>query len=150
MSRMHKKLKISLLLLAVTFTIQSFSFPILTHAFYFEVIRFETDKQLYHTNETLGITASWTLIYDNLTEISFIQVKIFDSNEELVWNSTKYIAIGTSEHSWSVNISRLGLVMSNKNCDITLRLLQVLHWYLREYPLIVVGGSGIGEHTDRR
>ena len=122
MIRMHKKLKISLLLLAMVFAIQFFSFPISTHAFYFHVIRFENDKQVYHTNDTIGITASWTLIYDNLTEISYMQVQMFDSNENLLWNSTKYATLGISEHNWLVNISRLGLVMSNKSCNITLKL----------------------------
>ena len=122
MIRMHKKIKISLLLLAMAFTIQFFSFPTSTLAFSFHVISFETDEQVYHANETIGITASWTLIYDNRSEISFMQVQMFDSNAELLWNSTKYTTIGISEHNWSINISQLGLVMNNKSCNITLRL----------------------------
>ena len=51
-----------------------------------------------------------------------MQVKMCDSNEELVWNSTKFFTIGTSEHSWSVNISSLGLAMSNRKCNLTLKL----------------------------
>ena len=80
---------------------------------YFYVWYFNTDKDTYYNDEEICINASWDLDYDGGVS-SYIQIKIFDENWELLWNSSQYDQKGTNlEGEWYVKISDLPLPFNN-------------------------------------
>ncbi|MFX0011190.1 MAG: hypothetical protein ACFE9R_12810, partial [Candidatus Hermodarchaeota archaeon] len=72
-----------------------------------------TDKDTYYTQEKIKINASWELYYDPDYQISFMQIRIFDTFDNNIWNSSEYYAIGSSTQNWTVDIQLLDLPYSN-------------------------------------
>ncbi len=73
----------------------------------------EVDRNNYYPDETIKINASWTLDYNPINEEAYIQVRISDDFDTVVWNSSKYDEIGNFSKNWSVNINFLNLTLKN-------------------------------------
>ncbi|MCK4379587.1 MAG: hypothetical protein KAW51_00505 [Candidatus Lokiarchaeota archaeon] len=73
----------------------------------------ETNKKEYCVDEQIHINASWTLDYNPFNEISYVQVQVFNSSDDKVWNSSEYTEIGSFEKNWSLELQELALDFSN-------------------------------------
>lgn len=86
------------------------------------VFSLETDKKSYYTNEEIRINASWTLDYDPFSEYAYIQLNIYDSLNNHIWNSSWYDEIGFFTEQWTINTTQLGTIFSNYSNEIYIRL----------------------------
>ncbi len=75
----------------------------------FNLIYLNTDKEQYYIDDKIIINASWELNYNIITEISYIQVQIYDNYNNLIWNSSIYDNIGNFYMNWTINIQNLNL-----------------------------------------
>lgn len=73
----------------------------------------ETDKDSYYPDENIIINASWYLDYNNISESAYVQLQIFNSLNEIIWNSSKYDESRIYTESWIINITHLDFVLSN-------------------------------------
>ena len=88
---------------------------------------FNTDKATYYNDEEICINASWDLDYDGGVS-SYIQIKIFDENWELLWNSSKYDQKGTNlEGEWYVKITDLPLPFNNTSNSLIITFFYYLN-----------------------
>ncbi|MHA2398909.1 MAG: hypothetical protein ACXADU_08470 [Promethearchaeota archaeon] len=74
---------------------------------------FEVDKDKYFVNENIEVNASWELDYNPINEECYIQIRVYDSSDVLIWNSTKFNEIGLFTESWSINITQLNTLFLN-------------------------------------
>lgn len=80
----------------------------------------ESDKRVYYPDEIIKLNSSWDLSYENNSE-GYIQIKIFNAYNEIIWNSSKYSEKGFSFYEeWNINISTLNLIYVNKSCSLTI------------------------------
>ncbi len=105
-----KKIKYGVFFILIFATI--LIFPMDEKGFYWLVNYFETDKTTYFSDEQIIIRGSWNMSYNPINEFSYLQVQIFDSTTNLLWNSSEYHDIGYIEEMWSVNINILNLDLS--------------------------------------
>ena len=103
--------------------------------FYVNLIYFETDKTFYYCDEQLIINASWELDYNPTTEISFIQIQIYNESNYLLWNSSKYYERGRSEKIWILNFQDFDISFNNKSIKLFVK------FFL--YFIEIVSGSEI-------
>jgi len=82
---------------------------------------FNTDKPAYNPTENIQINASWDLTYNNITEISYVQIKLLHENGTLLWNSSEYPEIGSFQKNWTVNISTLQVTLENNSVNFTVQ-----------------------------
>lgn len=88
-------------------------FANLTKAYYCRINNFQTDKEKYYVNEEIKINASWELNYNINTEVAFIQVQIFNSSNEIIWNSIEFNDNGNFEEYWILDFNHLNLSLTN-------------------------------------
>ncbi|MEE9378282.1 MAG: hypothetical protein V3V33_09635 [Candidatus Lokiarchaeia archaeon] len=98
----------SILILTDFFSVVSF-----VNAFYCNLNFLDTDKMVYLIDENVKINASWELNYNINNEISYVQVQLFDSFDNNIWNSSEYTEIGFSEKNWSLDLQQLNINFSN-------------------------------------
>ncbi|MFX1575364.1 MAG: hypothetical protein ACFFB0_21725 [Promethearchaeota archaeon] len=91
--------------------------------FYCNLYYFNSNSQKYYTNESIHINASWELDYNQFNEIAYIQIQIFDSYNNIVWNSSKYDQIGFSEKNWNISIINLNVSFSNSSNTLFIKFL---------------------------
>jgi len=92
-----------------------------TYVWYFNV-----DKTTYYNDELIYVNASWDLDYND-GEMSYVQLKIFDENWDLLWNSSIYDQKGFHlEGEWYVKITDLPLPFNNTSNW----LIVVFYYYL--------------------
>ena len=89
---------------------------------------FNTDKSVYIPTENMTISASWDLDYDNTTEISYVQVRLFHENGTNFWNSPQYPEIGSFQKNWTVNITTLNVIIDNNSIEIKVQF-DLYYWY---------------------
>ncbi|MFX0017668.1 MAG: hypothetical protein ACFFAK_12605 [Promethearchaeota archaeon] len=82
-------------------------------AYYYNLIFLETDKDEYYFDEFIEINASWELYYDIIQEISYIQIKICDGSDVILWNSSRYYDIGIYNKNWTIEIQNLNYSFTN-------------------------------------
>ena len=87
----------------------------------------EVDKEYYYPDEIVNINATWVLEYNPINEEAYIQVRLTDEYDSLIWNSSKYDGIGNHTEYWSINISRLNLILENYTYNLFLKFLSVYH-----------------------
>jgi hypothetical protein len=87
----------------------------------------EVDKDNYYPNEIIKIIASWTLDYNPINEEAYVQVRISDEFDIVIWNSSKYDKIGNFTKNWSVNIDFLNLTLKNHTRYLYIKFLSVYH-----------------------
>jgi hypothetical protein len=85
------------------------------------LINFSTNKNSYYIDDTIEINATWDLQYDNTTEISYIQVQIFDNSSTLLWNSSLNEEIGLCDKIWNVSIPDLNISLSGETLNLTIK-----------------------------
>jgi len=85
----------------------------------------KTDKLIYYNDEKIEINASWELNYDVEKETSYIQIRIYDLFDNLLWNSSEYNEIGEFNKNWSVDIKNLNLSFPNISHFLNIKL----WWY---------------------
>jgi len=106
---------------------------------YVYVWYFNSDKDIYYNDEEICINASWDLDY-GAGESSYIQIKIFDENWDLLWNSYQYNQTGTHlQGEWYVKIAELALPFNNTSNDLIL----VFYYYINT-------GSVFEDHIEER
>ncbi|MFX0080124.1 MAG: hypothetical protein ACFE94_00055 [Candidatus Hodarchaeota archaeon] len=92
-----------------------------TLAFYCNILSFEVDKDFYYTNEEIRINASWELNYNPSNEYGYIQIHIYDSLDNIIWNSSEYDNIGQFTEGWIVNITSLKTMLLNYSNTVFIR-----------------------------
>ena len=107
---------------------------------YFYPYNFNTDKEQYFADDIIETNASWFLSYDQENEISYIQIRIFNSLNSLIWNSPEYHEIGTSENGYTIqhinNVSIKELDLSFNNNTTTI-IITLFLYYLSSMPPMV-------------
>ena len=83
------------------------------NGFYCNLNFLATDKIVYFIDENIKINASWELNYNINNEISYVQVQLFDSFDNKIWNSSEYTEIGFFEKDWSLDLQQLNIDFSN-------------------------------------
>jgi len=109
--------KKSIALISIVFLIGLFHLPISARGSPFpcELKHFSTDKVIYYYDETIEINASWELDYNPPAETAFIQIRILNENDTLLWNSTKLRDIGNFSNLWYVDIKNLDIFFKNNS-----------------------------------
>ena len=115
-----------ILLILLVFLIEIPCYSQSVKGFDCEVYNLETNKNSYYTNEVIELNASWELDYNPFTEDCYIQIKIYDSLDELIWNSSKYDEIGLFTEQWSINTTELKTTFS----DFTSNVIIKMYFYL--------------------
>ena len=81
--------------------------------FHFNLNSLSTNKNVYYMYEYLEINANWELYYDiENDEVSFIQIQMYNSSNDLIWNTSEISNIGIHSESWVINIPDLELNLS--------------------------------------
>ncbi|MFX1345277.1 MAG: hypothetical protein ACFFBC_03310 [Promethearchaeota archaeon] len=93
------------------------------NGFHCNLLLFEVDKDNYYANEEIRINASWELDYNPFTEDGFIQIHIYDSLDNLIWNSSEYHEIGLFTESWIINITNLKIMFLNYSNIVLIRFM---------------------------
>jgi len=98
----------------------------------------ETDKEIYYNDETIYINASWNLDYDT-GDKSYVQIRIFNESNDLIWFSPKYNEKGISNKIWTVVINELNITFKNPS-----NILNITFFYYNA-PFV---GSPEGDYLD--
>ncbi|MBY8983767.1 MAG: hypothetical protein KGD65_01735 [Candidatus Lokiarchaeota archaeon] len=120
------KKRIIIFILFVTF-IELFSISNSVMGFECNLTILEVDKEFYYPNEIVKINASWQLDYNPINEEAYIQVKLTDEFDTILWNSSKYDGIGNYTENWSIYINQLNLTLNNYTQNLYLKFLSVYH-----------------------
>ncbi|MBD3254711.1 MAG: hypothetical protein GF383_06440 [Candidatus Lokiarchaeota archaeon] len=100
---------------------------------YYELHYFDTDKEAYFNDQSINISASWELFYDEMTEIAAVKIKIFNFSEECVWETPWLPEKGLKEESWSVEICTLDDSFENRTNYFSVK-------FVYYYEILVSGG----------
>jgi hypothetical protein len=87
-----------------------------------ELYYLETDKDSYKSDEVIKINASWYLDYNSGIETAYIQLQIFNSLNDIIWNSSKYDEPTNITENWIINIVDLNVIISNFSTIIYIKL----------------------------
>ncbi len=79
----------------------------------FNAIKLDLNKEFFYPDENIEIVASWELLYNPVYENCFVQIKIFNSLNNLIWNSSKFYDRNICEKNFNLKISKLNI--SNNN-----------------------------------
>lgn len=89
--------------------------------FYCNLLNLEVDKNSYYANEEIRINASWELDYNPFNEYGYIQIHLYDSLDNLIWNSSEYDEIGLFAEEWIINITNLKTMFFNYSNIVFIR-----------------------------
>ena len=120
-----KKIIIFLILIVSLIELLSISNPII--GFECNLYNIEVDKVDYYPNEIITIDAFWALNYNPLSEEAYIQVRISDEFDTVIWNSSKYYNIGNFTENWSISINSLNLTLKNYTHYLYIKFVSVYH-----------------------
>ncbi|MBN1214512.1 MAG: hypothetical protein JXA99_03625 [Candidatus Lokiarchaeota archaeon] len=108
---------------------------------YFYPYTLTTNKDHYFMDEFIEINASWFLTYEQETEICYFQIRIFDLQNTLIWNSSKYHEISSIENNYVIhhlnNISIKDFNLSFKNISTSI-IITLFYHYLQYVPPIEI------------
>jgi len=107
-----------LLLLTAPFSVK------FVRGFSMDLTTFETDKDIYYFDEDIFINSTWENLYNPSTEISYVQVCIYDGQNNLVWMSPEYSDVGFNSENWTISIHELDFSGQG-----TSNYLDVIMWY---------------------
>ena len=99
----------SFFIITIIFNLFLLNFAHFGKAYFCNLINLEKNNDLYYINDNIHINSSWELNYNPNNEISYIQIRICDVHNNIIWNSSKYYDIGIQEDNWKINIQDLGL-----------------------------------------
>jgi len=114
-----KKKKLLLILLVFLIEIPFVSKDVI--GFYCNLLFLEVDKDSYYANEEIRINASWELDYNPFNEYGYIQINLYDSLDNLIWNSSKYDEVGLFTEEWIINITNLKTMFLNYSNIVFIR-----------------------------
>ncbi|MBY8982127.1 MAG: hypothetical protein KGD57_04200 [Candidatus Lokiarchaeota archaeon] len=95
---------------------------------YFNYNHLIIDKEEYFPDEFIKINASWVLLYDQENENSYIQIRIYDSLNRQIWNSSEYHEIGVIENGYiieqvlNVSVKNLNFSFDNNSSSFIITL----------------------------
>ena len=90
--------------------------------FQFKLDSLSTDKNFYYIYEYLEINAKWELYYDiENDEVSFIQIQIYNSFNDLIWNSSEISNMGFNDDSWDIYFPDLELNLSRDSTQLYIK-----------------------------
>jgi hypothetical protein len=81
----------------------------------------ETSQDHFYLNENIELNSSWELEYNPFMEIAYVQVRIFNSFNELIWNSSKYDNRGNIFKNWSIDIDFFNLSFTENSSIISIK-----------------------------
>ncbi len=93
------------------------------------------DKNTYYLDEELTINASWELNYNPDTQVSYVKIQIYDSQEVIKWESPIYDEIGAREENWTVLIKNLDLSFLDSSCILFITLYEYFNDPLNDSPI---------------
>jgi len=120
-----KKVLIFLILIVSLLELLSISSSII--GFECNLYNIEVDKDDYYPNEIIKIDAFWALNYNPLNEEAYIQVKISDEFDTVIWNSSKYDSIGNFTENWNISINSLNLTLKNYTQYLYIKFVSIHH-----------------------
>jgi hypothetical protein len=85
------------------------------------LMNFMTSKDIYALEEELDINAVWDLRYKLFDEISDIQIQVFDNDNNLIWNSSKYQERGILNRTWNLIIQDLNITLIADSTNISIK-----------------------------
>jgi hypothetical protein len=86
------------------------------------LIYINCDRQVYYIDDKITLNASWDLNYDPGTQISYIIIQIFNSQNINIWESPHYDEIGIYEGNWTIDINSLNISLSNSTTFLYIKL----------------------------
>ncbi|TFF87326.1 MAG: hypothetical protein EU549_04935 [Promethearchaeota archaeon] len=89
-------------------------------ALIYDLIYLRTDKEVYYADESIQIEASWTLSYVE-TDHPFFQIRIFDSINRLIWNSSEFKEEGLFDKNWTIQIANLNFNFTDYSNMVSIR-----------------------------
>ena len=107
MSRYKKKINLFLFLIIIA--LLSINSPNVNAILQINILKFDTDKSYYNTDENINIEASWILNYNPIEEWAYVQIQLFDSFDQLMWCSEQNDTIGIFNKNWTIGILSLNL-----------------------------------------
>ena len=127
----HKK-KLSLVIL-IFFIVQQNTITYCA-AFPCNLFYMNSDRQVYYYDDMIFINASWELDYDTETQISYVKIQVFNSQNANIWESPQYDEIGIYEGNWTIDIELLNLSLSNSTSFLYIKLLLYFYdFYYTDY-----------------
>ena len=114
-----KKKKLLLILFVFLIEIPFISKNVI--GFYCNLLFLEVDKDSYYANEEIRVNASWELNYNPVNEYGYIQIHLYDSLDNLIWNSSEYDEIGLFTEEWIINITNLKTMFLNYSNIVFIR-----------------------------
>lgn len=84
---------------------------------------FYTNKETYYIDGEIEIYGKWDISFDPLLEEIYFQAQIYNSSNDMIWNSSRYDDPGNYDEIWVVSILNLNLL------DIYSNLLYVRFFY---------------------
>ncbi len=115
----HKKI---LLLIILFFLIGQYNTTKYCTAFPCNLIYMNSDRQVYYFDDRIILNASWDLNYDPGSQISYIKIQIFNSQNVNIWESQSYDEIGIHKGNWTIDINSLNLSLSNSTYFLYIKL----------------------------
>jgi hypothetical protein len=87
-----------------------------------EVYYLESDKVEYNSDEIIRLNSSWGLFYETGKEICYIQIRIFNTCNEIIWNSSIYSEQGYFFYKqWNISIISLDLLFENFSSTLEIK-----------------------------
>ena len=120
-----KKILVFLILIVPLIKLISFSNSVI--GFECNLYNIEVDKEDYYPNEVIKINAFWLLNYNPISEEAYVQVRISDEFDTIIWNSSKYDSVGNSTENWSISIISLNLTLKNYTHNLYIKFVSVYH-----------------------
>ncbi|TFG14536.1 MAG: hypothetical protein EU535_03175 [Promethearchaeota archaeon] len=121
-----------IILIAIITSIGFFNLASNAQAFTINVHYFNCNKEIYYSDEIIYINASWDLIYNPnppANEESFIQIRIFNASESVLWQSAFYYDNGTFlTGEWNISIKDLSLPSHFSQYFLSIRF----SWFFEE------------------
>ena len=74
----------------------------------------EPDKSNYNYKDKIHLNCSWTHIFNNSLESSYVQIELHNSSQ-IMWTSSQYTLNGTYEESWEIDLQDYHLNFSEYN-----------------------------------
>ena len=80
------------------------------------------DKDFYYYYEYINVSATWENYYPENGDQIYVQLKLFDIYENIMWNSPEYNEQGLISRNWTINIQSLNLSLINNPNVLFLKL----------------------------
>lgn len=90
-----------------------------------DLYSFGTDKDVYYNDEVMQINATYELNYNPPSEISWINIQIFNETNHILWETIEYHEEGNFSRTWYVEIKSLDLAYENESNSLYVKF----YWF---------------------